>query len=54
MSLRSIERGVFFLREHPATASSWHLERVKALEAHPGVCVCVVTGICADENEGKR
>ena len=37
-----IERGMFFLHEHPATASSWGLDAVKELEAHPGVHV--VTG----------
>ena len=37
-----IERGMFFLHEHPATASSWNVDAVKELEAHPGVHV--VTG----------
>ena len=37
-----IERGMFFLHEHPATASSWSMDVVRELEAHPGVHV--VTG----------
>ena len=37
-----IERGMFFLHEHPATASSWGTDAVKELKAHPGVHV--VTG----------
>ena len=37
-----IERGMFFLHEHPATASSWQMDCVSQLVAHPGVYV--VTG----------
>ena len=32
-----IERGMFFLHEHPATASSWDVVEVMELAAHPGV-----------------
>ena len=42
MLLDQITRGICFFREHLATASSWNLECIKALEAHPGVYV--VTG----------
>ena len=37
-----IERRMFFLHEHPATASSWNVDEVLELAAHPGVYV--VTG----------
>ena len=40
-----IERGMFFLHEHPATASSWVMDVVKELEAHPGVHV-VTSDMC--------
>ena len=40
-----IERGMFFLHEHPATASSWGIDAVKELEAHPGVHV-VTSDMC--------
>ena len=34
-----IERGMFFLHEHRATASSWNTECIMQLMAHPGVYV---------------
>ena len=39
------EEGRYFLYEHPATASSWQLGEVKAVEALPGV-KCVVFDQC--------
>ena len=36
-----IERGRFFLHEHPANATSWSLPQVQQLERHPGVQVVV-------------
>ena len=40
-----IERGMFFLHEHPATASSWNMECITELAAHPGVYI-VVSDMC--------
>ena len=40
-----IERGMFFLHEHPATASSWGLNALQELEAYPGVHV-VTADMC--------
>ena len=40
-----IERGMFFLHEHPATASSWGMDALQELEAYPGVHV-VTTDMC--------
>ena len=40
-----IERGMFFLHEHPATASSWNMECMAELAAHPGVYT-VVSDMC--------
>ena len=40
-----IERGMFFLHEHPATASSWNMDCMAELEAHPGVYT-VVSDMC--------
>ena len=40
-----IERGMFFLHEHPATASSWGLTALQELEAYPGVHV-VTADMC--------
>ena len=40
-----IERGMFFLHEHPATASSWGMDALQELEAHPGVHV-VTADMC--------
>ena len=40
-----IERGMFFLHEHPATASSWGMTALQELEAYPGVHV-VTADMC--------
>ena len=40
-----IERGMFFLHEHPATASSWNMECIAEVAAHPGVYT-VVSDMC--------
>ena len=40
-----IERGMFFLHEHPATASSWGMDALQELEAYPGVHV-VTADMC--------
>ena len=57
-----VARGRFFLREHPATASSWNLPIVQELERHPGVQV-VVGDMCrwgmsiegdTEEDKGPR
>ena len=40
-----IERGMFFLHEHPATASSWNMECIAEIAAHPGVYI-VVSDMC--------
>ena len=40
-----IERGMFFLHEHPATASSWNMECIAEIAAHPGVYT-VVCDMC--------
>ena len=40
-----IERGMFFLHEHPATASSWGLNALQELEAYPGIHV-VTADMC--------
>ena len=31
-----VERGAYFLHEHPASASSWNLAEVQKLSSHPG------------------
>ena len=40
-----IERGMFFLHEHPSTASSWNMECIAEVAAHPGVYT-VVSDMC--------
>ena len=40
-----IERGMFFLHEHPATASSWNMEGIAEVALHPGVHT-VVSDMC--------
>ena len=40
-----IERGMLFLHEHPATASSWTMECIAEVAAHPGVYT-VVSDMC--------
>ena len=40
-----IERGMFFLHEHPATASSWNMDCIAEIAAHPGVYT-VVSDMC--------